>query len=169
MPIGWALMMIVACTPALDWRQLTLDDTGVSVMLPCKPSVYERKVELAGTTLTMTLRACSTEQATWAVSHATLKDPSLVGPVLKALSAAAANNVGAPVPADAQSWSPSGATPSNAAARWRADGHLPDGRPVASRTAVFARGLHVFQATVIGRSLSDDAAGTFFEGLRVSA
>ncbi len=166
---GWALVLIGACTPAMDWRELPLDDTGVSAMLPCKPSVYERKVQLAGSAFTMTLRACSTDQATWAVAYATLQDPSLVQPVLRALSAAAASNLGVPVPSDARSWSPRGATPGDASVRWRADGHLPDGRAVGSRTAVFARGLHVFQATAIGRSLSDDDADTFFEGLRVPA
>lgn len=166
---GWALVLIGACTPAMDWRELTLDDTGVSAMLPCKPSIYERKVQLAGSAFTMTLRACSTNQATWAVGYATLQDPSMVQPVLRALSAAAASNVGVPVPSDARSWSPRGATSGDASVRWRADGHLPDGRAVGSRTAVFARGLHVFQATAIGRSLSDDDADTFFEGLRVPA
>src|SRR4051812_37301299 len=39
-----ALMAAAACTPALDWRELTIDATGLHVTFPCKPEKAERKV-----------------------------------------------------------------------------------------------------------------------------
>ena len=49
----------------------------------------------------------------------------------------------------------------------RLQGRLPDGRAVQMQLAVFARGTQVFQATVLGDAVPDDAAETFFASLRL--
>ncbi len=155
-----------ACSPSLNWRELRPEGTGLIVMFPCKPSVYARQMTLAGSPVTLTLRACSADGSTWALAHAALADPSSVRPALRALVAAAADNIGAP-PGAAQIWAPPGATPNADAARWRLVGRLPDGTRTESQVAVFARGLSVLQATVVGPQIADDAAEMFFAGLRV--
>lgn len=161
-------LAVSACSPALDWRRVALDDSGVAATLPCRPSVYQRSVRLQQGSLALMLRACSTEGVTWAVAHATVAEPALVAPTLRALSLAAATNVGlSAIPTDARRWSPRGATPSEAALRWRGAGRLPDGRGVHAETAVFARGMRVFQATMIGSGAIEGAADMFFDGLQV--
>lgn len=118
--------------------------------------------------LTLTLRACSAQGTTWAVAHASLADPAQVAPTLRALSHAAAVNVGlSAVPTDVRPWAPRGATPNEAAVRWRTVGRLPDGRAVEARTGVFAHGVTVIQATMIGAPPADDAGDTFFDGFGV--
>ena len=60
-----------------------------------------------------------------------------------------------------------GATPNDTSRRLRLQGRLPDGRAVQMQLAVFARGTQVFQATVLGDAVPDDAAETFFASLRL--
>jgi hypothetical protein len=60
-----------------------------------------------------------------------------------------------------------GATPHGDSTRLRLSGKLPDGRAVGGAVAVFAYGTVVFQATVFGEALSEEAVQTFFASLRV--
>jgi hypothetical protein len=39
-------LTLVACTPALNWRQVSVDASDVMVLLPCKPDQATRTVAL---------------------------------------------------------------------------------------------------------------------------
>ena len=41
-----ATLTLAACSPALDWRQVRPDDTGVEAMFPCKPLSHARTVPM---------------------------------------------------------------------------------------------------------------------------
>ena len=58
-------------------------------------------------------------------------------------------------------------TPQPSARQWRLAGHLPDGQPVIEEVLVFAHGLRVVQATLVGPSAGADLTRPFFEALRV--
>ncbi len=60
-----------------------------------------------------------------------------------------------------------GMTPSGQAARLRLTGRRPDGGPLHEQAAFFARGLRVYQASVIGRAQADEAADTFFASMKL--
>ncbi len=171
--LRWALsvsisaLWLAACSPSPNWRELRPDGAGLIVMFPCRPSIYVRPLTLAGSTVTLTLHACSAEAATWAVAYAPVADPSLVAPVLRAMAASASTNIGAPPAGVGETWAPRGATPNPAAGRWLLRGRLPDGSHAESRVAVFARGLVAVQATIVGTQVADEAAEMFFAGLRV--
>ena len=60
-----------------------------------------------------------------------------------------------------------GATPHAQAAMLVLRGRRPDGSAVAQQAAFFAKGLRVYQASVIGSELPAEATDTFFAGLRV--
>lgn len=173
--IGWrtalgllavACLGLAACTPALNWRVWRVEGTPLTAVLPCKPSTYARLLPLAGAQTTLHLNACSTDTATWGVSHAELVEPARIDPALRALLTAAAANVGVAAAAAAP-WAPPGATPAQGAARARVGGHLPDGRATTVHVAVFAFGTQVFQATAIGHQIDSEALDTFFAGLRL--
>ena len=53
------------------------------------------------------------------------------------------------------------------ALHWRLRGQLPDGTPVTEQAMVFAHGLRVFQATVVGPQADDALARSFFEKIEV--
>ena len=60
-------------------------------------------------------------------------------------------------------------TPNPQAVRLRLEGVRPDGVAAQEQAAFFAKGLRVYQATVLGKRVPAEAADTFFAGLRLPA
>jgi hypothetical protein len=161
------LFTLAACSPALDWREVRPDGSGLVGLMPCRPSVYERSVRLAGPPVPLSLNACSAGGLTFALAVADVGDPSRVSAALAELRATALANVGAGQP-ETLALAVPGATPNPASARLRLTGRLPDGKTVEEQVAVFSQGTRVFQATVIGPTLPAEVADTFFDGLRLA-
>jgi hypothetical protein len=163
--VGLAAAWLAGCSPTLDWRDVRPADSGVALLLPCRPTPQVRSVRLAGRTVNLALYACSAGEQTWALAFADLADPALVGPALQELQASAAANVGAST-AQSLTLAVPGATPHPDSRRSLLSGRLPDGRSVQEQVAVFAVGTLVFQATVLGPSLPSEGVETFFSSLR---
>jgi hypothetical protein len=155
---------LVACSPALDWREVRPDGSDAIVLMPCKPASHARRVELAGTELTWTLHACQAMGMTWGFGFAALDDPARVDDVLRELQRSALSHIGAS-DGDALPLKVDGATPNAQAARRSAQGRLPDGRAVQQQVAFFVRGTRVYQASVVGTVVLAEEAQTFFDGL----
>jgi hypothetical protein len=160
-----ALAALVACSPALDWRELRPADSGAQLMLPCKPQRHERTVALAGQRQKLVMLSCQADGQTWALAFADLADPARLGAGLQELAQAAQTNIAAGSPQSLPLQVP-GATPHPASQRAKLLGKLPDGQPVQMQVAVFAHGTRVFQATALGPGLADSAAETFMASLR---
>ena len=167
-PAGLAgvVLVLAACSPALDWRQLRPDGWGLAVALPCRPASQARSVALAGPPVELRLLACSAEDHTFAVASADMADPARVGPALQALGAAALANVQGRVEAERPAAVP-GMTPHPAARQWQVAGRLPDGQPVREQVLVFAHGLRVYQVTLVGPRADDTLARPLFESVAV--
>jgi hypothetical protein len=155
-----------ACTPTLDWRELRIDGTGLLALFPCKPAGHARNLALAGVAVDMTVTACSTGGATYAVGFADVGQPALVAQALDELAAAASRNI------DAKGATPGplrieGMTPNPRAGRWVFAGRRADDQRVEEQVAVFAHGTRVFQATVVGATLDSEAVDMFFGALRL--
>lgn len=159
---------LAACAPALDWRDTRPEGSALQLQFPCKPSAQRRDVPMAGQRVNLALHACAAGGQTWGLAVADVGDPARVGPALAELAQAAAVNLGAPAGQPMALKIP-GATPNPASTRLRLQGRLPDGRAVQMQVAVFARGTQVFQATVLGEAVADDAADTFFDSLRMAS
>jgi hypothetical protein len=162
---AWA--SLTACAPALDWRDARPEGAGVLLQFPCKPSGQSRDLQLAGQRVNLALHACAAGGLTWGLAVADVANPALVGQALTELAASAATNLGA-VAGESLPLKVNGATPNEAAGRQRLNGKLPDGRAVQMQMAVFTRGTQVYQASVLGERVADDAAQTFFDSLRFS-
>lgn len=158
-------MGLVACSPALNWREVHPPGTRLQAMFPCKPTAQERKVRLAGQTVVLSLHACTTAGWTWGLAHADVADPNLLGAGLNELRSTSAANIGAttaePLPLQVP-----GATPHPATARVHLSGRRPDGQALQMQMVVFAHGTRVFQATVLGERAPAEEATSFFSGLR---
>lgn len=156
---------LVACAPALDWREVRPAHSGLTALFPCKPVGQARRVVLGTDTVQLELHACKAGAATWAVAIAQLDDPARVNPALLALREAAAMNLSASnvEPLELRI---DGATPNPASQRVRCEGRMPDGRPVTAQVAVFAKGTRVFQATAVSATREPEAMETFFANLR---
>jgi hypothetical protein len=162
------LLLAAACAPTLDWREVRPDGSGAVAWFPCRPDRYARVVALAGEQVRLTLHACGAGGATWALAHADLTDPLRVSQALDDLRSAATANLAAATvrPLGGRI---DGETPNPKAGRFEFDGQLPDGTKVREQLAVFAKGTRVFQATVLGAHLDEQALEAFFDGLRVRA
>jgi len=167
-PFGLAALLLSACAPELDWRELRPAGTSVQVLMPCKPTSHARRVALAGAEVEMALYACRAGDATWALAHADLVDPGRVGAALDELARAAQRNL-ASADASAQPAAVPGMTPNPGARRWRVEGRLPDGRAVVETVVLFAHGTRVVQASVIAERADAAALATFVESLRVKS
>lgn len=136
-------------------------------MFPCKPASHARRVAIAGETVEMSMFACSAGETVYALSFADLKDPARVGPALDELARAAQSNLQSVDGAASDPAKVAGMTPHPQSAQWRLAGRLPDGRAVQERVVLFSHGTRVYQATMLGSKLNDEAQDTFFSALRV--
>lgn len=158
-----------ACSPTLDWREIKPAQGGaLSFALPCKPTVQERAVQLAGQRVALSLQACAAGGVTWGLATADLQDPARVGAALAELASAAAANVQGQATTDRPAQVP-GATPNAGSRHLLVNGRQPGGQPLVMQLAVFAHGTRVYQATALGERVSADAADTFFGALRIQA
>lgn len=165
------LLLLVAsaatagCSPTLDWREIRPDGEAIVAMFPCRPDRHERRLALAAGPATMRMLVCSAGNATFALSYVDVAAPAGVTLTLTELRTVAAVNVGAasaaPAPLEL-----AGATAYPEAGRVALAGRLPDGGAVKVHAAFFAKGLRVYQASVIGAEPSADAIDGFFSGLR---
>lgn len=167
---GFALVLLatLGCSPALDWRDVRPEGAGLTLLFPCKPAAHSRQVRLAEHPVRLNLQACSADGATWAVAFVDVGDPRRVGPALRELHRAAADNLGA-APGALQPWPVPGETPQPDSGRAILRGKTPQGEAMVSRAVFFARGMQVYQATVMGGEPSAQALEQFFGSLRLSA
>ncbi len=86
-------MLLSACSPAFDWRELQPEGTGVSVLFPCKPDRHARPVLLLKQKVTMEMLVCEAGGVTFALSFADTQDPAAVGASLDELRRVAVGNV----------------------------------------------------------------------------
>ncbi len=159
---------VIACSPALDWREFQPEGSGVVATFPCKPDRHARTVRLAVQTVRIELLACAADDTQFALSFFDLDDPAKVSAALAELQSLAASNLGA-TERQARRAKVPGMTPSEEAAQLRLEGRQPDGSTMQEEAVFFAKGLRVYQATVLGRRLRPGAAETFLAGLRLPA
>lgn len=159
--------VLAACTPTFDWREAR-PAGGLTVLFPCKPDPFVRRVALIGAPQPMSLWSCAADGATFAVSMVEAREPAEVPALLQRLQDALAGNLGGPTPAAAQSVQASvpGATPQPLSKRLLLRGRAGDGQLIEAQGQFFSRGTLVFQATVLGRRLDEQAIDTFFSSLK---
>ncbi|HEX3140646.1 MAG TPA: hypothetical protein VHQ87_11360 [Rhizobacter sp.] len=160
------LVLLGACSPTLDWREVRPEGSEVVALFPCKPSTDARSVTLDGARVRMLLTSCRAADVNWALAYADVPDPSRVPAALAALRAALEANLGGPAQR-VSALQVNGMTPNPLAERVRIQGKLPAGDAVVLEGGFFAKGPRVFQATAMGANLSADAVANFFENLKL--
>ena len=158
------LAVLVACSPALDWREVRVDGDALVAQFPCRPDRRIREVPLAGARVRMEMVACSTGGMTFAASHFAVDEPANVATAMAALKAATVANVGGASPQSVP-FELRGMTPNPAAARLSVAGRLPGGEAVRLSSVFLSRGLRIYQLSVVGPASSSSAADTFFAGM----
>lgn len=162
-----ALAGLVACTPALNWREIQPEGSELFALFPCKPERFARSVPLAGAKVEMRMSSCVADDVTYAVAYAVVSGPAKVEAAIGELRAAATVNI-AGFATELGAVSVPGMTPNPLAQRIALTGRGTDGRPVQERAAFFVKGIRVYQASIVGPKIDGEAADTFIAGLRVA-
>src|SRR5262245_50707126 len=108
--------LLCACSPVLDWRQMTPPGLGVQAMFPCRPASLTRQVVLLSSRMDMVMHACSAGGSTFALASLVTSDVRDVGTAIDSLREAAARNLDAE-PAPARPFAVPGMTPNAQAGR----------------------------------------------------
>ncbi|MBM3362331.1 MAG: hypothetical protein ACKOCZ_07835 [Betaproteobacteria bacterium] len=158
-------LLLLACSPALNWREVRVEGGGLSVLLPCKPDRATKTVPLGGSPATLAVMGCEAAGAMFVVSVAELGQAERSATVLLQWQDLTLAHMRAVQPVR-QPVQVAGAA--GAAVRIAARGSHPDGQAVEAQAIFFARGSQIFQAVVYAPRISPDAAETFFASLKLS-
>lgn len=176
------LSLLLACTPALDWREVRFEGTleagdasPLTALLPCKPDRATREQTVGGERVSLSMMGCPATGATFTLSRMVLKNAAKAPQVLAAWQAATLANL---MPHNASLVDQTPTQP--AASSFNVPGA--SGWPVASRSsgaagqvAWFAQlagtDIVLYQAAIYGaqhaKPLSAEASSLFFESLRL--
>jgi hypothetical protein len=161
--------LLCACSPALDWREVTPPELGVKALFPCRPASLTREVPVLQGRSQMILHACSAAGSTFALSSLALHDVRDVAAAIDFLFHSAARNLRAGDGAGpGRPFEVPGMTPNPRAGYLVLKGRRPDDSAVTEHLLVFVRGPRVYQASVVGDAPDDSAVSTFFGGLKVT-
>jgi hypothetical protein len=161
-----ALLLLAACRPTYNWREVGIEPTGLQATLPCKPDRIERKTEFTpGRKLVLHAVGCEAGGATFAVLYADMGQAGELSSALAQWKGASLASTHSKVQSE-QPYQPAGALGLAQSALVRAQGQRPDGGTVQSQAAYFARGTRMFQAVVYAERLDAKMTEPFFAGLR---
>lgn len=165
-----ATLLACGCSPAYNWRTVSDAGAGYSIDLPAKPTVDERQVAIAGTTLPMHVRMAETQHVVFAMAVVDLpRDDAAFGQtVADELRRALARNVSAsPVEHAVQVPLATGAAvPGVDIVATGAAGEAHEQRTIHAWIAV--RGRHVYQAAIIAaQAPPQEQSDQFFGSLKL--
>ncbi len=149
LPLLLTALLLVACSPSLNWREVRPEGADVLLMFPCKPEQQIRALAAPGAPAKarMGLARCDTAELGFSLSWSDVSDPAQLSPSLKQMREAVVAGLKLPA-AESQALQLAGMTPSPEAQV------VVLGQPGAKgqhgRVAVFARGLRVYQLMMLG-------------------
>lgn len=163
------LLLLAACSPVFNWREVRPDNTALSLLLPCKPDKAQRNVPLGGRPTELAMLGCDAGDATFAIAVATLDDATQVAAALAGWQTATLANLKAAGGGQTSPLKLPGADTLPPALLVRASGQRADGRVVQSQAAYFSQGRQVFQAVIYAGQIDAEVADTFFSSLKLDA
>lgn len=173
-------MLLGACSPVLDWRDVRagVEATAVGVRLPastlqaqfpCKPEKVERVSALEGLAVPSQMHVCKADGLTWSLTRFWLPDPSRMVSAQQALREALTRNAQAGTTSGERPLDVPGMTPSPAARRATLEGRQRDGQALRLDAGWVARGPELVQLSVLlgaGEDRHREARDQFFGSVR---
>lgn len=153
-----AILMLLACSPQFDWREVRGNDAPFRVLMPAKPASFSRDMQLAGLTLNMQMTAADAAGVNFAVGSVRLDDLGKAGVVAEAMKDGMLKNIHGQVTQVASS--PDGIV--------EMQGKLPDGEVVTMAARFIIRGPRVYQVIAIGpaKKLKQDVIDTYMSSFK---
>jgi hypothetical protein len=166
---GLGVILLAACNPSLNWREVRQKDSPLLALMPCKPDASSRNISLGGREVVMHLNSCDAAGASFVVGSADIAS-SDASVALKHWRQAVLANLSAPLAAgnDAAKTAPIQITGVSALQQLvSVNGKRPDGQAVQFAGLWFAHGTQVFHAAIYAAQLGPDMREPFFNGLKL--
>lgn len=160
-----AALLLGACSPTYNWRELRPEGASLAALMPCKPETATRPVPLLGQPTELHMYSCETAGLTFAIAWAQLNDTSQVRTALMQWQTASLASIRvAPDGGQELDLKLAGA---GELLGVQAQGSDHQGLALHMQTLYFSRGSKVYQAAIYGPKIDDEAWMTFIEGLRL--
>jgi hypothetical protein len=161
------LLVAAGCSPQLNWRDVQPGNSGLKLLLPCKPDQGDKIVPLGGRPTKMTMMGCDAGGATFAVALADLGDTPNLPEVLAQWQALTLDNMkAAPATTQSRMLRVPGASEEPAPVLVVAQGQRPDGSAVNGWAAYFSKGSQVVQVVMYASAIEPVAAEIYFSSLK---
>lgn len=156
-------LVLAACSPTYNWREIRLDPGALHALLPCKPDRATREVELDGQRVALTMAGCEADGATFTL--AALTRPASAPPerALTAWKSATLRNLRGRAERE-EGFSAPGLGGASGQ-RQQLSGFDGQDRPLMAQATYFSRGQQVYQALLIAPKIAPEVADTFFASL----
>ncbi|MDP3605606.1 MAG: hypothetical protein Q8R59_07675 [Polaromonas sp.] len=170
--LAGAVLVLAACNPTFNWREVRPDNTALSLLLPCKPDKAEKTVPLGGQPVSLRMLGCDAGDATFAVAVADIGDVSRAEAVLAQWQALTLANMKAgpagtgPGATQVTPFRPAGMAGGAPALMVKSSGQRADGQAVAGQAAYFSRGSQLFQVVLYAGVINAEVAETYFSSLK---
>jgi len=169
-----ALVAITACSPVFNWREVRLEASGLTALLPCKPDRAARDVVFDTDQVVLRMAGCEAGGATFTIAYAIAHDATQACAWLTAWKAAMTNKLQAQTSVETQV-EMRGAAAAPAPIQLKAEGNDTEGRKTPAQVWWFTQAAQsgqpgevlLYQATMLGQPSEIDASATFFENLRL--
>ena len=166
-------LLLAACSPEYDWREIRSVEHGWSAMLPGKPATLTRRIHLEALDVPMTMQGARIQETAFTVASVDLPDDTAPtrAAALAAMRAGMLRNIAATAPRITSmqvAVLDAGGAPAGrlAAERVEASGVV-QGRPSTLLAGFAADGRRAWQWVVVGPAVDREQAQTFLEGFRV--
>lgn len=169
-----ATVLLGACSPRLNWRNVPVEPAHLTVSLPCKPDHGTRAVELGREQVDISMVGCEAAGALFALSWMEVRDPSRISSILGLWHDAVRAQLHLPrqTPGTApeeKAFTRKGALNLPQSVRMQAEGQNPDGGRVQVDGVWFARlqggGVQLVHAVVYSDKRDDAMADSFLESI----
>jgi len=160
------VLLLTACSPKYDWREVRGSDAPFVVMLPSKPASHTRGVNLDGIQVNMTMTAADVDGVAFAIGVAQLPDAMLTDKALDTMKRALVRNIGGTVTHE-KSLTVKGMPMLSLQASGPPAAGSEHPRLLLAR--FIAQDRYVYQLVVVGKenALAHDAADIFFSSFQV--
>jgi hypothetical protein len=160
-------ILLAACSPKYDWREVRGAGAPFMIALPAKPATHARPINLDGIQVTMTMTAAEVDGVTFAVGTAELPEAAQARKALIAMKTALVRNIGGTIKQEKSSAIDAvpltlevevGGPPSASTA----------GQPRLLLARFLAKEQRIYQLVVVGneKAVSREAADTFFTSFK---
>ncbi|WP_329956673.1 hypothetical protein [Collimonas humicola] len=162
-----ATILLSACSPKFNWREVRSKDAPYSVLLPTKPSTFARPVDLDGTVLTMTMTASKVDDTVFAVGSASVPDAAKAQAALLAMKTALVKNISGTVRSE-KSTAASGAQGLSSSIDIEAVGKTPAGKEEILFGHFVSKDKEIYQVIVMGpeKQVSRENVDTFISSFK---